>query len=393
MLKNSRRTNYIAIDLGATSGRIMLDENSRITEIYRFSTPMIKNENGIFWDIGKIFCGVLTGLQKLSEVAETVVSVSCDSWAQDFGMLDEDGRLICDPFSYRDKGSAIFTAARLAYIEEKFPERFARAVQILHIADLIHHLLCGKARSNYTLAANSRLPLDHKLLSPLADCEIIGEINHPSLPGFAGIPVISGAGHDTAAAFEGGNIQEGDLFISLGTWLMAAELWENGREIPENFSALPLTRKKLARTTGGMGMWPFQQCVKLWQAREDFPGYRVLDDQAAALDIHETVDPDTPSLYSPENMENAIFELIGRKASPAELTSMLLRGSARKIAERSALFKRKFNKVVIVGGGIGGQYMRSLLEKELVHPVCFGNTEASAAGNAAIQKTVMKQFL
>ena len=382
---------FAAIDLGATSGRVMLDRgNGALEEIYRFPTPMIRKDGGVFWDFEELFSGIITGLKLLAgQLDRPVSSISCDSWAQDFGMLDEKGQLICTPFSYRDGKCKVSSAARLDYIAENFPEYLRRCVQILHIADLVHFFLCGKARSNYSLAAISGLSIDHKLFAPIADCEIIGEINHPALKELHGVPVISGAGHDTAAAFVCGEPGENEVVTSVGTWQMTAARWDENLSLPENFRLLPLPGRKCARTCGGMGLWPFQQCVKLWKERGDFPGYKILDEAAEKLVTEDSIDPDSPGLFSPDNMEEAIFSLLGREVSPAETTALLLRGTARKIAAAIKSFGQDFTACTAVGGGVGGTFFCRLLAKELDVPLKIGNTEASAAGNIAVQKQVI----
>ncbi len=382
---------FAAIDLGATSGRIMLDKGDGILqEIYRFPTPMIRRDGGVFWDFEELFLGITKGLKHLAGQTDRLpASISCDSWAQDFGMLDETGKLICTPFSYRDGKCKVSTAARIDYIAENFPEYLRRCANILHIADLVHFFLCGKARSNYSLAAISGLDTGHKLFAPVADCEIIGEINHPDLKELHGVPVISGAGHDTAAAFVCADPGENEVATSIGTWQMTAEYRDPDIPVPENFRLLPLPRKKCARTRGGMGLWPFQQCVKLWKEKNIFPGYAVLDEAAEKCGIDGFIDPDTPELFSPENMEDAIFSITGKKLSPPETTALLLRGTAKKIASTIQSFDKDFTGCIAVGGGVGGAFFCRLLEKELSCPLTIGNTEASAAGNIAIQKQVM----
>lgn len=382
---------HAAIDLGATSGRIMLgSDNFPLTEIYRFKTPVLHLEAGIHWDFEQIFNHVLTGLRKIDTRKTPIVSVSCDSWAQDFGLVDKSGKLTAPPFSYRDKGAAVSTSARLAYIEQKFPERLKNVRCLLHIADLVHYYLCGEMRSNHTLTAISGLPENHPLPAPEADCEIIGSINHPELPSLAGVPVVSGAGHDTAAAYAGSGVQEGEILFSLGTWLMAAEPWSPEKEIPENFRKLPLIRKGVARSCGGMGLWPFQECVKLWEKRGCFPGFAALDSGAEKSGITRWLDPDTPELFSPDNMEEAVFSLLGKRYDPFELTAILLQGTAYRVQQTLLKFGNNFKRAVLVGGGNKSAYLCRLIADKLPCPLATGAGEASAAGNIEIQKQVLQ---
>jgi len=384
---------HAAIDLGATSGRIIIGgDASPLLELYRFETPVLRLASGIYWDFEKIFSHILTGLRLIDRKKYPVCSVSCDSWAQDFGLVDASGGLTAPPFSYHDKGAAVSSLARLEYIERNFPERLEKAKYLLHIADLVHFRLCGQARGNRTLTGISGLPADHPLLAPAADCEIIGRIGCPELPNLAGLPVISGAGHDTAAAYAGSGVREGEILFSLGTWLMAAEPWPEERESSVDFRRLPLVRGAFARTAGSMGLWPFQECVKIWKKRGCFPGYAALDDAAEKSGVTDAVDPAAPELFSPENMENAIFAMTGSTWSPAGITALLLRGVARRIRRTAEVFGHDFSRAVLVGGGAKSAFLCRLIAEELACPLAVGEAEAAAAGNIEIQHQVLKEM-
>jgi len=383
---------YAAIDLGATSGRIMLySTRNGLREVHRFPTPMLRTEEGVFWDFPTLRDSVLEGLKKLSARANRIVSISCDSWAQDFGMLDADGKLLKNPFSYRDTSCEIHTRPRLEFISRKYPELRARAAHILHIADLVHYVLCGAIRPNYSLIAISRLEETHPLFAKIADCEVIGEVNHPELKELWGVPVVSGAGHDTAAAYCGGAPGPNDALISLGTWYMAASPWSKGvEEIPQGFGPLPLPGRVLARTFGGMGMWPVQQCVRIWRERGTFPGYKRLDAESEASAMQGMVDPEDKSLFSPDNMEKAVLALIGHDATPAEMSLLLTRGLAKNIAQTIRNFGQEFDRVILVGGASGSPFIQRLLTEALQRPLTIGDSEASAMGNILIQQRVME---
>lgn len=385
------KSTYVAIDLGATSGRIMLySEGTGLKEMHRFPTPMLRTADGVFWDFPTLRDSVIEGLKKLSAERDGIVSISCDSWAQDFGMLDAEGNLLKNPYSYRDTSCEIHTKPRLEFIGKKFPELVRKAKNILHIADLIHHALCGAVRSNYSLVAISHLEETHPLFGKIADCEVIGEVNHPELKGLWGVPVVSGAGHDTAAAYCGGAPGPNDALISLGTWYMAAAPWAKSiEEIPEGFGPLPLPGRVLARTYGGMGMWPVQQCARIWREKGIFPGYKRLDADSEASPMQGMVDPEDKSLFSPDDMEKAVLKLIGHDATPAEMSLLLTRGLAKNIGNTIRNFRQDFDRVILVGGASGSSFIQRLLTEAIGRPLTIGNSEASAMGNILIQQRVV----
>lgn len=97
---------YLAIDIGATSGRGMLGhiENNEIIleEVYRFDNYLIKRENSLFWDIAKIYKSIIEMLKKCKEIGKIPVSLGIDTFGVDYALLDENDELVRDIHSYRD---------------------------------------------------------------------------------------------------------------------------------------------------------------------------------------------------------------------------------------------------------------------------------------------------
>jgi rhamnulokinase len=98
---------YIAVDLGAESGRVMLGSVSAdrlvLEEIHRFSNGPIEEDGTLRWDFNRLFSEVKTGIGKAAKKAGTqVYGIGADSWGVDFGLIDFDGKLIEDPYHYRD---------------------------------------------------------------------------------------------------------------------------------------------------------------------------------------------------------------------------------------------------------------------------------------------------
>jgi sugar (pentulose or hexulose) kinase len=302
---------HIAVDLGAGSGRVIIGRfhNGALEtrEARRFEHGLIERGGLKRWDWDLIKKEVFAGLARAAALAGAggVASVSCDRWAQDFGLL-RGGELIYPPVSYRDSrtegipqkiyesippeifrrraGSAlspVTTLCQLKAMSLAEPETLARADTLLYIADLAHFELCGAAVSDWTMASASQMwniknnRWDTALLETLGipsrflpsvikEPQVIGVISsgktpHPDL---AGVPVVSGAGHDTAAAAAALlPLDAGTLFLSLGTWGMLgcpAGSKFNPEKYPDCGDAafLGLPYGKWGVFIGGAGLWP-----------------------------------------------------------------------------------------------------------------------------------------
>lgn len=105
---SSLRTDcYAAVDIGASSGRVVVgcvDANQRITltEVHRFENIQKSLHGHDCWDIDRLFEGVVTGLAQCKAYGFTPASVAIDTWAVDFVLLDADDHMIGDAVSYRD---------------------------------------------------------------------------------------------------------------------------------------------------------------------------------------------------------------------------------------------------------------------------------------------------
>ncbi|GAB2499622.1 rhamnulokinase family protein [Promicromonospora xylanilytica] len=102
---------FVAVDLGATSGRVMLGVVDRgkveLVECGRFGNgPRQHADGGLRWDVGALWRGILDGLRSAGDVARErrvhLRGIGVDSWAVDFGLLDAEGQLVADPYCYRD---------------------------------------------------------------------------------------------------------------------------------------------------------------------------------------------------------------------------------------------------------------------------------------------------
>lgn len=98
-----------AVDLGATSGRVMLGhlgpDQLGVEAVHRFSNDPVLITDGLHWNILELYRNLLIGLRKAVVEQPDLAGVGIDSWAVDYGLVSGD-RLINNPFHYRDERTA-----------------------------------------------------------------------------------------------------------------------------------------------------------------------------------------------------------------------------------------------------------------------------------------------
>lgn len=91
---------YVAVDLGAESGRVLAGEFDGerlvVREAHRFPNVPVRVLGGLHWDVLRLLAEARAGIGRV--VSERrVVSVGVDAWGNDFGLLDRDQRLVANP--------------------------------------------------------------------------------------------------------------------------------------------------------------------------------------------------------------------------------------------------------------------------------------------------------
>src|SRR3954470_12280304 len=171
---------FAAVDLGASSGRVMVGRTDgstvELTEAHRFANEPVRAGGTLHWDILGLYRGVLDGLAK----AGPVDGIGIDSWAVDYGLLDATGALLGNPVHYRDgrtdgvpsRVAGLVPDERLYEITglQKLPfntlyqlvaaigtPQFEAAQQLLLIPDLLAYWLTGELGAEYTNASTTEL--------------------------------------------------------------------------------------------------------------------------------------------------------------------------------------------------------------------------------------------
>lgn len=385
---------HIAIDFGASSGRVMAGGltggSIALEELHRFENRPLRMQDSLQWNIHGLWQDVLDGLTIAAKRFTEIQSVGVDSWGVDFAILDSQGLLAGPVRCYRDSRmngilprvfekvprDQIFDATGLQFMEissiyqlfaavERNEPSLGIAEQFLMIGDLFHWLLSGQPSIEVTNASTTQL-LDPRtkawrhdvmdaldiptklFIDPTEPGTRLGTIQ-PSVQAVTGlgdVPVIVPATHDTASAVlsvPAANFapaQPDWCYISSGTWsLMGVEVPEPS--ITEDCSRLNFTNEggvrgstRLLKNIGGL--WVFQQIRRGLQKRgEDLSFAEMVEAAETASPFQCLINPDESTLVAPDDMIDAIAEFAQRtgQAVPTD-TGVLCRAALEGLALR-----------------------------------------------------------
>jgi len=431
-------TAFAAVDLGASSGRVMLGrvgpDHLELTEVHRFRNGGVRLPDGLYWDVLGLYTDVLTGLRAAAR-EEHLAGLAVDSWAVDYGLLDARGALQGNPRHYRDPRTdaviddvhAKLDPARLYGVTglqflpfntlyQLAAEPVLDGRRALLVPDLLGYWLTGRQVAEETNASTTGLldartggwspPLLEALGLPhglLPDVIAAGDVLAP-LTGEVGaeigvdyaLPVTTVGSHDTASAVVGVPAETDRFgYISCGTWglvgveLDAPVLTEDSRKA--NFTNERGVDGTIRYLRNVMGLWLLSESMRTWDLR----GVGVeLDDvltAAAALAAGgPRIDPDDPVFLPPGDMPERIIRAAGlRDPEPAAVVRCILDSLAVAFAEAMAdaerLSGRPVEVVHLVGGGSQNALLCQLTADAVGRPVVAGPVEATALGNVLVQ--------
>ncbi len=166
---------YAAVDLGASSGRVLVgavtETTVELTGVHRFANEPVRLPHGLHWDLLGLYRQIRKGLAGAGPVA----SAGIDSWAVDYGLIDEDGSLLRLPFHYRDERTAalpewsdpagLWRATGIAdqpfntlhQVRAESNRRLERTTHLLMIPDLLAYWLTGEIGAEHTNASTTGL--------------------------------------------------------------------------------------------------------------------------------------------------------------------------------------------------------------------------------------------
>ena len=151
---------YIAVDLGAESGRVMLGSVSAerivLEEIHRFDNGPIEDNGSLRWDFKKLLSEIKAGIAKATKAAGAQVwGIGIDSWGVDFGLLDTDGELIENPYHYRDSQTNGITEKAFKLISKRDIYE-STGLQFLQF-NSVYQLLAMRLKNSIALAKATNL--------------------------------------------------------------------------------------------------------------------------------------------------------------------------------------------------------------------------------------------
>ncbi len=434
---------YLAIDIGASSGRHILAqlENNKIVtkEIYRFPNAAEEGEEGLVWSIDRLFEHVLEGLKRCGEEGLTPDYLGIDTWGVDFALLDEAGERIGPVFSYRDERTQgmdekvdalippeelyartgiqriiINTIYQLMAVKEEHPERLEKSKRLLMTPDYLNYRLTGKAAEEYTIASTSGL-LDAK--TKKWDRELIERLGLPSeifldpvMPGTKLAPlkdeiaeavgfnceVILAPAHDTGSAYVAVPAQsERAAYLSSGTWSLL------GTEVPEAVLSEEAAEANFTNEGGFQGRYRFlKNIMGMWlvqnirKENDNKYSYGELADMAAKSSYDGLIDVNEDRFLAPDSMTETILEALedGGYKKPEGLPDILrtvFRSLALcyrdAIAEMNQISGREADCLHIVGGGCQNEFLNQLTADACRIPVYAGPVEGTVLGNVLVQ--------
>ncbi len=427
-------TYYLAIDIGASSGRHILAhiENERLVleEIYRFDNNLTQSKNGLVWDIESLFSEVLNGIKKCKEIGKIPKSIAIDTWGVDYVLLDENKKEIKPCFCYRDgRTNAVIdeienlvSPARLyaktgiqkqnfntiyqLYADKK-NGRLQNAKYFLMMPEYLSFKLTGVCKNEYTNATTTGLvnanakTWDGDIISVLGlPKELFAALNTPSsLVGDLSANIQKAVGfnstvlfapsHDTASAVCACPMADNDLYISSGTWsLIGTEitqpiLSDNARKL--NFTNEGGIDYRFRFLKNYMGMWLFQNIRRNLNKSMTYDEMMSL---AKNCGEHKYFDVNDSTLVAPKNMIDAIGKLIGSDDLGLILNSAyhsLAKSYSEAVTEIETVTGKRFKAIHIVGGGCRDKYLNALTRDYTGKSVTAGPIEATATGNIVSQ--------
>ncbi len=441
--------NYLAVDLGAESGRAILgkleDGQLSLSEMHRFPNIPVRLPDGLHWDALRLMNEVKHSIALACQAGEGRLNgIGLDTWGVDFGLLDRTGILISNPMHYRDSRTddMMEEVFKIVPKEDIFSQTGIQFMQLntlyqlfslvwsnsptlkiaetfLTMPDLFNYWLTGRKVCEFSNATTTQCydprrgqwaaPLLQRLSIPT---EIFPEIVQPGtllgplatqLSEELCVPaaqVIAPACHDTGSAVAAvPAVSDSHAWISSGTWSIMGVTVDDP-VISDQTLAFNLTNEggvngtfRLSKNI--MGLWLVQECRRTWEHEGDSLSYEEITRLAdAAPALRSLVDPDAREFLKPGDMPGRIQAYCRRTGqSVPDSKGAVVRCALESVALRyrwvlerlETILGRRLEVIHIVGGGTKNRLLSQLAADATGRKVVTGPVEATAAGSLLIQ--------
>ncbi|AIQ68333.1 rhamnulokinase [Paenibacillus graminis] len=452
----SKLKKLLAVDLGASSGRVILGtyDGSRIVteELHRFANTPVEAGGHLYWNVPALLEEIKQGILLAVQGGSEIVSLSVDTWGVDYGFVDHAGKLLNSPHHYRDQrvGKYRPRLEELLPPEEQFrltgnqpdpintvyqlfadmqenPLLQERVDHILMMPDLFLYLLSGASSAERTILSTSglldavtgepssevfgRLGIPLRLIPPRVEAGTAIGTLRPELCAKLGcgpIRVIAGASHDTASAVASIPYadKDGAAFISCGTWSLVGMETKAPVLTPlsyeygfTNEGCCGSGNRLLKNITG---LWLLQETRRVWaEAGEDlsFSEMAALAGNEGAA--QSFIEPNDPLFSTPGDMPGRIAEYCRSSGQRVPATKgaiirtildSLAKSYAAALKELEDLTGTTIRKVHMVGGGIQNKLLCQLTADAAGRKIIAGPVEASALGNLLVQLAALGEL-
>ncbi len=449
MPPNKGNKHFLAIDLGASSGRGVVGtfDGARLTlrEIHRFENRPAKRKSGQHWDSKRLFENVKKCLIRARERGFELGGVGIDTWGVDYGLLSAFGELLETPRHYRDLRTAgvmeevgkligrerIYEKTGIAFlpfntlyqlIAEKRAGGLDDARALAFMPDLLNYWLTGVWQTERTIASTSQF------FDPVANTwanDILKDLGLPSWimpevkePGTVigklrrtiatetrceKTVVIAPASHDTGSAVVAvPGVGNDWAYISSGTWSLV------GREIASpictsaamdaNFTNECGLEKTIRFQKNVTGLWILQECQRVWASESRNYEHGQLAALAESTEeLRSFIDPDDPAFAEFGEMPKRVQEFCERTKQPVPVSHgaiarCVIEGLALKcrvVLEQLERLTGKVSTIHMVGGGVHNALLCQYTANAMERPLIAGPVEATAIGNIMAQVLAM----
>jgi len=437
--------NYLAIDLGAESGRTIVgsldDDKLTLTETHRFANGPVRLNDGLHWDVLRLWSDIKDGISR----SKAIDSIGLDTWAIDFTLLDQNGSMLGNPFHYRDARTdgmlevafkrmpraEIFANTGIQFMQiNTLYQLLAMVVQesplfevartFVTIPDLFNYWLTGELTNEFTNATTTQCfdPRKRDWATPVLDAmevpthlfklvtepgTVIGKLSTSvSVRESAkeSVYVVLPACHDTGSAVVAVPAKNADFaWLSSGTWsIMGAEVREpclNEKALEYNFTNEGGVFGTWRLSKNIMGLWLVQECRREWMRQGEEISFDALTQLAAESEAFlSVVDPDFDEFLHLGDMPSRIQKFCADTnqrvpQTRGEIVRVALESIALKyrlVLERlEELTGKHLDPIHVIGGGTRNHLLNQFTADSTGRTVITGPVEATAIGNILMQ--------